>query len=290
MALYPSTVQSAIPQLWAEELQRALRRVLVYANVCNRKYEGILKEKGDSVRIQTVADISIGAYTRNTDVSLQTLTTTDIVLIADQGRTFGFKYDDVDDVQALQGIMEEAMSRAAYNMRVEVDTYVAGILQDGVQAANQLTAATSVGTGAGDDDAFEILVDLAVTLSNNFVPEDGRWCVVPPWYAGVLKKDPRRSSFGTPENVSQYGEGILGIDTVSGLRVYVSTNTPDGGTPGSKTIIAGYDDAATFAEQVTKFKQVEAPTGFYTNNFGLMVYGAKVTRPYALASIDVTEA
>ena len=52
MALYPSTVQSAIPQLWAEELQRALRRVLVYANVCNRKYEGILKEKGDSVRIQ----------------------------------------------------------------------------------------------------------------------------------------------------------------------------------------------------------------------------------------------
>ena len=130
MALYPSTVQSAIPQLWAEELQRALRRVLVYANVCNRKYEGILKEKGDSVRIQTVADISIGAYTRNADVTLQTLTTTDIVLIADQGRTFGFKYDDVDDVQAIQGIMEEAMSRAAYNMRVEVDTYVASTLQD----------------------------------------------------------------------------------------------------------------------------------------------------------------
>ena len=170
MALYPSTVQSAIPQLWAEELQRALRRVLVYANVCNRKYEGILKEKGDSVRIQTVADISIGAYTRNADVTLQTLTTTDIVLIADQGRTFGFKYDDVDDVQAIQGIMEEAMSRAAYNMRVEVDSYVATTLQSGVQTANVLTAATSVGTGAGDDDAFEILVDLAVTLSNNFVP------------------------------------------------------------------------------------------------------------------------
>ena len=92
------------------------------------------------------------------------------------------------------------------------------------------------------------------------------------------------------ENISQYGESILGIDTVSGLRVYVSTNTPAGTTPGSKTIIAGYDDAATFAEQVTKFKQVESPTGFYTNNFGLMVYGAKVTRPYALASIDVTAA
>ena len=61
MALYPSTVQSAIPSIWADELQRALRRVLVYANCCNRKYEGQLKEKGDTVRIQTVADITIGA-------------------------------------------------------------------------------------------------------------------------------------------------------------------------------------------------------------------------------------
>lgn len=289
MALYPSTVQSAIAVLWARQLQIALRKILVYADVCNRKYEGELKEIGDSVRIQTVADVAIGAYTRNTDVSLQTLTTTDIVLVADQGRTFGFKWDDVDDVQAVKGIMTEAMSRAGYSMRNEVDQFIASTLDAGVQAGNILTPATSVGTGAGDDDPFELLVDLAAKLDENNVPPDGRWAVVPPWYAGELLKDPRRSSFGTNQNLQAYSEGFMGVDQVSGLRVYRSNNVPVGNAS-DYSIIAGYQDAITFANQVTKFKTTDAQAGFYSINLGLMVYGALVTRPYGLAKVVATQA
>ncbi len=290
MALYPSTVQSAIPQLWARRLQVALRKILVYADVCNRNYEGEIKEIGDSVRIQTVADVAIGDYTRNTAITSQTLTTTDIVLVLDQGKTFNFKWDDVDDVQSVKGIMAEAMSRAAYLLRNEVDTYIASTLKDGVSTSNPdntLDAAT-VGTGPGDDDAFELLVNLAVKLNESNVPEEGRWAVVPPWYAGVLLKDPRRSSFGTNQNLAAYADGFMGVDQVSGLRVYRSNNVPE--TSGAYTVIAGYDDAATFANQISKFDTRPAPDGFFNYNMGLMIYGAKVTRPYGLASVAATQA
>jgi len=291
MALYPSTVQSAIPQLWARRIQVALRKILVYADCCNRKYEGEIKEIGDSVRIQTVADVSIGDYTRNTAISSQTLQTTDLVLVLDQGKTFNFKWDDVDDVQSVKGIMAEAMSRAAYLLRDQVDQYIAATMAAGVSTTtpdNTLPAATSVGTGPGDDDAFELLVDLAAKLDESNVPSEGRFAVVPPWYAGTLLKDPRRSSFGTNQNLAAYADGFMGVDTVSGLRVYRSNNVPNAG--GAYTIIAGYDDAVTFANQIAKFDTRPAPDGFFNYNMGLMVYGAKVTRGYGLASVAATQA
>lgn len=290
MALYPSTVQSAIPQLWAKRLQVALRKILVYADCANTQYEGEIKEMGDSVRTQTVADIAIGDYARNTPISAQTLTTTDLVFVVDQGKSFNFKWDDVDDAQSIKGIMAEAMSRAAYLLRNEVDTYIAATMAAGVSTAspdNTLAAAT-VGTGPSDDDAFELLVNLAVKLTESNIPEEGRFAVVPPWYAGTLLKDPRRSSFGTSQNLAKYADGFMGVDQVSGLRVYRSNNVPENG--GAYTIIAGYNDATTVATQITKFDTRPAPDGFFNYNMGLMVYGAKVLRPYGLASVAATQA
>jgi hypothetical protein len=291
MALYPSTVQSAIPKLWARRLQVALRKILVYADCCNRKYEGELKEIGDQVRIQTVADVSIGSYTRNTAISMQTLTTTDLTLVIDQGKTFGFKWDDLDEVQAVNGITAEAMSRAVYLLRDQMDQQIASTLSSGVSTTtpdNVLPAATSVGTGAGDDDPFEILVDLSAKLDESNVPSQGRWAVVPPWYAGELLKDPRRSSFGTSQNLRAYAEDFMGVDTVSGLRVYRSNNVPVSGS--TYTVIAGYDDAATVAEQFNKVDIRPAPDGFFNNHFGALIWGSKVTRPYGLASVAATQA
>ena len=289
-----STVSSSIPVLFESELQIALQKYLRYANVMNRKYEGEIKRQGASVRIQTVADVTVGDYARNTDISLQTLTTTDQSLVIDQAKSYGFFWDKLDQTQtSTKGIMQEAADRAAYNMRLLMDTYCATTLQGAVASANVLTAAAAVGTGAGNDDPFKILVKLAQTLEQNNVPENGRWAVIPPWYAAELKIDPRRSSFGTPENISMYGQGLMGIDTVSGLRVWVSNNVPTTNaspTVGVFTVIAGYMDSATFAEQIVDFAIKDNPYRFGSNALGFNAYGGKVTRPYTLASIDTTQA
>lgn len=289
-----STVGSSIPELWAAELQIALRKALRYANVFNTKYEGEIKRQGASVRITTVADVAIGNYSRNTDISLQTLTTTDQNLVIDQAKSYGFFWDKLDQTQtATKGLMEEAVSRAAYNMRDEIDQYLASLLDDGCATANILPDATSVGTGSGDDDPFKILVYLAQVLEQNNVPEDGRWAVIPPWYAAELKIDPRRSSFGTPENISMYGQGLMGIDTVSGLQIWVSNNVPTTNavpTSGQFSIIAGYMDTGTFAEQLVDFEVKDNPYRFGKNCLGMNAYGGKIVRPYAEAKVLATQA
>ena len=289
-----STVASSIPELWAAELQVALRKYLRYANVFNRKYEGEVRRQGASVRITTVADVPITNYSRNTDISLNTLTTTDQNLVVDQAKAYGFFWDALDQTQtATKGIMQEAVSRAAYNLRDTMDQFLAATLDGAVAVANNLPDATSVGTGSGDDDPFKILVRLSQTLEQNNVPEDSRWVVVPPWYAAELKIDPRRSSFGTPENISQYGEGLMGIETVSGLRVWISNNVPTTNADpqvGQFSVIAGYLDAATMAEQMTEFAVKTNPYRFGDNCLGMHVYGAKVTRPYSLAKVLATQA
>ena len=290
-----STVSSSIPELWAAELQVALRKALRYANVLNRKYEGEVQRQGASVRITTVADVPITSYARNTDITLNTLTTTDQNLVVDQAKAYGFFWDKLDQTQtATKGIMEEAISRAAYNLRDTMDQFCASTLDAGVASANVLPAATSVGSGAGDDDPFKILVRMAQTLGQNNVPDDAeKWVVIPYWYAAELKIDPRNSSFGTPGNREMYGNGLLGLDSASGLNIWVSNNVPTTNSDpqtGAFTIIAGYMDSATLAEQVTDFEVKDNPYRFGKNCLGMHVYGARVTRPYTLASIDCTQA
>lgn len=289
-----STVASSISELWADELQEALEKYLRYANCFNTKYEGEIDRQGASVRITTVADVSIGNYARNTDISLQTLTTTDQNLIIDQAKSYGFFWDALDQKQtATKGLMQEAVKRAAYNMRNLIDQFLAATLAAGVSTANQLPDATSVGTGAGDDDPFKILVLLSQKLEENNVDENDRYVVIPPWYAAELKIDPRRSSFGTPENISQYGQGLMGIETVSGLKVWVSNNVPTTNsvsTTGQFTVIAGQLDSATWAQQLLWFAVKDNPYRNGSNCLGANAYGGQVTRPYALASVLATQA
>jgi len=298
VALYPSTVQSTFPALWFAKLQVAYRKALVYGDVCNRQYEGMIKEMGDTVRIQTVADITINTtYTRDAVISGQSLTTTDQVLPITQSTNFNFKWDITNQTQsAVKNIMEEAMSRSAYQMADNADQFIADTMKNGVSTAspdNTLTAITDVGVGAGDTDPYDILVDLNTLLSQSNVPKEGRWAILPPWFFGELAKVPARVSFGTADNLKIFSGGYMGIDRVSSLRLYESNNVPTTNavpTTGAFTIIAGHSDGITYANQLTKYKSAEQPDGFYTNNLGLMLFGALANRPYALASVDCTKA
>src|SRR5438132_126612 len=59
-----------IPTVWAARLLVALERALIYgqANVSNRDYEGDIRESGNTVKIASIGDVSIGDYVKNTDI------------------------------------------------------------------------------------------------------------------------------------------------------------------------------------------------------------------------------
>jgi len=283
------TINNFIPTVWSARILENLNNAHVYAPLLNRDYEGEIRQAGDTVKINSIGRVAVFDYTKNADLAdPEVLDDSQLILAITEGKAFNFQIDDVDKAQQKPQVMSEAMREAAWALADVEDLYVAALLAAGVATAspdNTLTAVT-LGTGAGDADAYETLVNLSVKLDESNVPKNGRWCVIPPWVHGLLSKDPRFVSFNTDAARRQIrGEPITEIQS---MMISVSNNVPVSGS--AYTILAGYKAAATFADQLTKTEAFRMEKRFADGIKGLHLYGAKVTRPYALASVAATAA
>ncbi len=284
------SLDNLIPTLWAVELLENLNDAHVYAPLLNRDYEGQIKNVGDTVKINSIGRVTIASYTKNsTSITPETLDDSQLMLAITESKYYCFEIDDIDKRQQQPKMMRDAMQEAAWGLADTADAFIATLLEAGVATAspdNTLTAATSVGTGASDNDAYELLVDLGVKLDESNVPKGDRWVVIPPWYQGMLLKDPRFVSFGTGGNLDRLKNGQIG--EAAGFTIAVSNNVPVSGS--AYTVIAGYKGAATYAEQINDPEGFRPESAFSDAMKGLHLYGAKVTRPYALASVVATSA
>ena len=282
--------QAIIPQLWTARLLSNLNNEHVYAALHNKDYEGEIRGAGDTVRISTIGRITEGAYTRNsTNISLETLDFTDQTLQITEDRYFGFTVDDADELQAKPEFMDSAMTEAAFALANRADTFAGARLRDGTATANRLGAVT-IGLDANDDNPFEVIVDLGVKLDENNIPKSGRWAVVSPEYYGVMVKDPRKSSFGTGQNLEVYKNGDIGL-MVNGMRCYMSNNIPAGVVDsGAEAIIAGHSIGATWAEQIPQksFEFFRPEDRFEDAVKGRYLYGQKSTRATAFAFVEAS--
>ena len=278
------------PTIWAGTLLKNLNDAHIYAACLNRDYEGDIKASGDTVKVGSIGRVAISDYTPGSDHAVpETLDDATMMLTVDQAKMFNFLVDDVDNAQTKPKVMRDAMEEAAWGLKDVSDVFLAALLEAGVATAspdNTLAAASAVGTASGNDDAYELLVDLDTKLTESNAPRNARWVVIPPWYEGLLRKDPRFVSFGTPENIAKLKGGLIG--TASGFDVRVSNNVPLSGS--AYTVIAGYKGAATFAQQIAKVEAFRPERRFADAVKGLDLYGALVTRPYALASVVATAA
>ncbi len=273
-----------IPTVWAARLLVALDKSLVYgqANVCNRDYEGEIREAGNTVKIASIGDVTVADYVKNTDIDdPETLSDEEQSLLIDNAKYFNFYVDSVDRAQANANIMDEAMRRSAWSLRAAADTFLAAAMESAVPSGNK------IGT-VGDpvvptkDDAYEYLVDLGVLLDEGNVPIDGRFVIVPAWFHGLLLKDDRFVRSGTFRGDARLANGEVG--EAAGFRILKSNNVPN--TSGAKfKIIAGHALATSFAEQVLDVQTYKPEKRFGDAVKGLHVYGAKVVRPSALAML-----
>jgi hypothetical protein len=106
------------------------------------------------------------------------------------------------------------------------------------------------------------------------------------YHRGLLKKDPRFTSFGTPENLAMLrGKPIGAIDN---FEIFISNNVPTSGS--AYYVQAGYKGAWSYAEQLLKTEALRIQTAFRDGIRGQHVWGAKVTRPDGLAYVLATAA
>lgn len=278
-------LENFIPSVWAADALIALNKALVYtqAGVVNRDYEGEIRQAGDSVRINMVGDVTISNYDKNTDLTFAELDSSQTVLIVDQKKAFSFRVDRVDEVQSKPKVRQQAMEKAATKMKDTIDQYMAALMGNGVASANQVTTFASPATDlATATKAYDYLVDLSVKLDENDVPSDGRWAVIPPWYHGILRKDSRFVSSGSPQAEDRLQNGVIG--SAAGFTLLKSNNVPNTSATKYK-IIAGHPMAVSFAEQLTEMRAVDLEKTFANGVKGLWVYGGKAIYPNYLAML-----
>jgi hypothetical protein len=310
------SLNNFIPQVWSNEILFALRKAHVFAALCNRDYEGDIKNMGDTVRINGIGDVTISNYTKDTDLAAaQALTDAQTTLTISQAKYFNFEVDDIDAAQQMPKVMQEATRRAAYALADQIDTYLAGFYTD-VPSGNAVGSSGSFTTPnapvynhVGDGTTpYDYLILLGQYLTQGNVPKPGRWMVVAPWIATYLKMDPRFSSYNTPlaratiqspdldpgaggESPIDVGDATVTafIGMLEGMQVFESNNAKNlGGTAGTAgsqdVVLAGHPMAITFANTVNKVEAYRPPLRFADALKGLTLYGGRTVRPYALAA------
>ncbi len=278
-----------IPTVWAARLLTALEKSLVYgqANVCNRDYEGEIREAGNTVKIGSVGDVTVGTYTKDTDITdPQTLTDSEQLLVIDQAKYFNFYVDSIDRAQQNVNVLETAMQRSAYSLRDSADNFLASAMDAAVPTGNKIGSLTTPKVPTKDD-AYEYLVDLGVLLDEADTPLEDRFVVVPAWFHGLLLKDERFVQAGTLRSDRALANGAVG--EAAGFSILKSNNVPN--ATGTKyRIIAGHAVATSYVEQVVDLQTYQPEKRFGDAVKGLHVYGAKVVRPSALACLIANKA
>lgn len=268
--------------IFAAELQSSLKKALVFAGptTVNRRYEGEIKQTGDSVRITSISRPTIADYTKDvTTISPQTLTDAERTLLIDQSKYFAFEVDDVDWAQVRSGssLMTEAALESAYGLADTADQYVA-TLYTGADAANQIST-TSITTAAL---AVTGLVNLKVKLDQANVPLNGRYCIIPPWYHGLLLQSSTFISVADSGTNEALRNGVVG--RAFGFDIFVSNNVVNT-TGDDYRVSAGYGGAITFATQINKVEAYRPESAFSDALKGLNLYGAKLVRPTGIATL-----
>ena len=261
-----------IPEVWSATLLSVLQKSLVYAGApcVNRNYEGDISAYGDTVHIVSIADPTIGDYTKDTDLSVEVLTDSEQLLVIDQAKSFAFEIDDIDARQARSGgaLMTEAAQRAGFGLRDKADQYVAGLMW--AAAGNDLGHIDgSTATNVYD----KLVVPASVALDENNVPTEGRFLVVTPAAYGQLQLDSRfikQNESGT----NALHNGVVG--EAGGFTILKSNNAP-----ATDRSITSSITVATTAKTLTSTTAV-----FHQSDVGSTVAGTNITDGSKIASVS----
>ena len=274
-------ITNFIPEVWSAAILEALRAKLVFPSLCNRDYEGDIREAGDTVHITGYDDVTVRKYVRGQAITVDDVNDKEAaVLEINQSDYFAFKVNDLDKAQAKADMTGKFTNSAAYNMMKNVENYISNLMDTAVSTPAKTV---DVGTPA---DAYLAVVEAGRKLDVQNVPDEGRWLVVSPDFYALLLQDSRFIE-GTEAGHNTLLNGVGG--QVRGFTVVKSNNVPHkSASPDTQSILAGTNAAVTFAQQVSNVEAMRMQTDFADMVRGLDLYGAKVIRPECLTKITLT--
>ena len=281
MADFTTTYGVFIPEIWSKKLNQLLEKNCVMMQCVNRNWEGEIKQQGDKVKIITPAPVSVSTLTSD-NITYSSLNPTSQELEIDQKKFFAFKIDDVAKVQSNADIMEAHLANAKKAIEEVQDTYLLG-MHTSVTVENTVGSEESPIT-LDKSTIYEQFVKLALALKNSDAVSVGAkpWVVINPAIESYLLQSPEFiNAYKVADETLR--EGAIG--RIAGMDVLVSTNLVD--VDSKYYVLAGTNDAITFASQLAKIESLRDKDSFSDLVRGLYLYGAKTVQPKALAKMIV---
>lgn len=279
-----------IPTIWNETINRELERLCVFAEDCNRQYEGDVKEMGDQVRIlgigsPTITDITIDSNRSNTNGDIaapEEVAETSITLVIDHMSYFNYMVGDIDKAQAVNGILEALSEETSEKLANKVDTFIASLAVDSSVAKLNASGAAQVTVDnvlTTLDSAIQKLYENDVSTSTEIVVT-----VSPRFYTlfkrAYITKDTDNSKMLENGKVAKYGNVTVKMSN----NVHKTKTTADGDTD---NIMIRTKRAIAYAQPLTHTEPYRPEKKFADAVKGFILYGAKVVRPKEIVNINV---
>lgn len=282
--------QNFIPSVWSEGINRELERLCVFAEDCNRKYEGKVKKKGESVTILGVGKPTIkriAKASRNNDIDApEEIEDTSVIMYINQIAYFNYLVGDIDKAQAVDGIMDALEAETSEGLANEVDTYIASFAKDS-SVASLYTAAPKVvakETAASGEAYVLDVLDLAIQkLFENDVKESTKIVVtVSPRFYTILKKAYRFEDTNNSEILKNGKVGMYGK-----VIVKMSNNVHKTDSGATDNIMIRTQRAIAFAKPLIHTEAYRPEKKFADAVKGFILFDAKVVRPKEIININV---
>lgn len=272
-----------IPTVWNEAINRELERLCVFAEDCNRSYEGTIKNKGESVKILGVGKptiTTIAKSARNNDIrGAETIEDTSIIMPINVISYFNYKIGDIDKAQAVDGVMDALSKETSEGLANEVDRYIANLAIEDPLAVKY--SATDVKVEASNvlqefNKAIRKLYENDVKQNTEIV------ATVSPRFYFILKEaytdlDTNNSELLKNGRVGKYGN----------VTIKMSNNVAKSANGATDYIQVKTRRAIAFAKPLTHTEAYRPENGFSDAVKGFILYDAKIVRPKEMFVMNV---
>jgi hypothetical protein len=278
-----------IPSVWAEDIDRELERLCVFVEDCNTKYEGKVKKQGESVTILGVGRPTIKTLARKNasdDIDgPETIEDGSIVMYIHQIAYFNYMVGDIDQAQAVNGVMEALSSETSEVLANEVDRYIASkaVDSDVPKLYNAPVKVVSGQAADGEKNVLDILDEAIQKLQENDVSDNTPIVVtISPRFYTLLKKAYRELDTDNSGIIKHGKVGMYGNVTVKRSNNVHKTDKGE-----VDNIMIRTKRAVAFAKPLTHTEAYRPEKKFADAVKGYILYDAKVVRPKEIFNINV---
>lgn len=271
-----------IPSVWEESINRELERACVFVEDCNRQYEGLVANRGDSVHILGVGKPSIKTIDRvNASGEIdeaEEIDDTSVILNIQQIRYFNYKVGDIDKAQAVGGLMDTLSAETSEGLANEMDKFIASMATS--EDVSKLTDAPTLLT---KENVLDVLDDAIQKLQENDVNmSSGITVTVSPRFYKLFKqayigKDTANSEELKNGKIAMYGN----------VTVKLSNNVAKTDGDDVDNIMIRTKRAIAFVNPLTHTEAYRPEKSFADAVKGFALFDGKVVRPKEIININV---